>query len=463
MNKFENSTFVAAPRCWKYSFAQLAWIATNFLCVVVATAQDSGPLSADSAFSMATTQRSSSAAFSVDQRHHAPATNQPMVDNYKITILSDMLPGRRTISEWGFSALIEITSAGVTKRFLFDTGGNPQTVLANAKALNINLCDIQDLILSHNHDDHTAGLNTLRSTCSETNPNAIKNAYIGGEEMFWPRVNAAGANANIMVTEGPRYRAQGGSFILNTQPTPQFLGLPGVWLTGKIARKYDEKTYLGTLRIQDPAGKIGLDLIPEEMALVINTPTGVVVVTGCAHAGITNTILAAQAVLGGAQPPVTLVGGVHFFQLPIGEENTEGIEGTLLWEANQLRLKGVTRILGAHCTGFESFLFLRKFLGLDDAAAVFSSVGTSLSMSGGFGFTVPFAVNFPLHPGWQTQLQSLTCGTNPPTTSCQAEVNVWNYYLTYKVSPSARPLIIGDGTRLMTVQQYLAARTDAGM
>lgn len=45
----------------------------------------------------------------------APATNQPMVDDYRITVLSDMVPGRRTIGEWGFSALVEVRSAGVTQ------------------------------------------------------------------------------------------------------------------------------------------------------------------------------------------------------------------------------------------------------------------------------------------------------------------------------------------------------------
>jgi 7,8-dihydropterin-6-yl-methyl-4-(beta-D-ribofuranosyl)aminobenzene 5'-phosphate synthase len=387
-----------------------------------------------------------------------------MVDDYKITVLSDMIPGLRTVAEWGFSALIEIRSAGVSKRFLFDTGANPQTVLANAKTLNISICDIEDVILSHNHWDHTTGLGTLRSSCSATNPDAFKNAYIGGEEIFWPRIGA-GTIPNYMVDERPRYLAQGGTFILNTQPTPQFLGLPGVWLTGKISRKHDEKTYPGTPNIQDPAGKLSSDVMPEEISLVINKATGMVLVTGCAHAGIINTIEAAQAILGDARPPVSIVGGIHFYPLPLGEENTEGIEGTLIWEANQMLRNGVIRILGSHCTGLERFVFLRDFLGLDDSEAVFGSVGTRLSMSEGFGYTLPAAVNKPLRPKWETQLQSLACGgTKPPTPSCQVSVSGWNYYLLNFVSSMARNLVTGtQSMEMMTVQQYLAARTAAGM
>jgi len=402
------------------------------------------------------------ATFSGERPRHAPATNQPMVDDYKITILSDTVPGRRTVGEWGFAALIEVTSGGVSKRFLFDTGGNPDTVLVNARALNLNICNITDVILSHNHDDHTTGLDTLRSSCRVTNPDAFKNAYGGGDELFWPRISG-GNNVNYMVGEKTRYLALGGNFVLNSQPTPQFLGLAGVWLTGKIARKHDEKTYPGTPNIQDPDGKLSPDVIPEEVALVINTRTGMVVVTGCAHAGITNTIETAQTVLGGAQPPVTIVGGIHFFPLPIGEANTSGSEGTVLWEAHQLRLNGVIGILGAHCTGFERFVFIRDFLGLDDSAAAFSSVGTSLSTAKGFTYTAPFAMNLPLRVKWQGQLQSAACATNPPVPSCEVSVSAWNYYVVDKINPNAPPLIIGDGTRMMTVHQYLAARAGAGL
>lgn len=445
----------------KRSFVPAALILGSFLGVSAANAQDTGTRNAGATVSRGATRRSLPA-LAAEQRPHALATNQPTVDNYKITILSDMVPGRRTVSEWGFSALIEITSAGVSKRFLFDTGGNPQTVLANAATLNISICDIQDVILSHNHDDHTTGLDTLRSTCSQTNPSAFKNAYVGGDEIFWPRVSA-GTNSNYMVGEKPRFLAQGGTFIVNSQPTPQFLGLPGVWLTGKIARTHDEKTYPGTPNIQDPSGTLSLDVVPEEMALVMNTATGMVVVTGCAHAGITNTIEAAQAILGGAQPPITVVGGVHFFPLPLGEENTAGVEGTVIWEAHQMLRNGVVEILGAHCTGLERFVYLREFLGLDDSSAVFSSVGTVLSMSGGFGYTLPYAVDLPLRPGWETKLQSLACGGRPPAPSCQVSISVWNYYLVNNISSRAIGLVIGDDNQLMTVQQYLAARTAAGM
>ncbi len=64
---------------------------------------------------------------------------------------------------------------------------------------------------------------------------------------------------------------------------------------------------------------------------------------------------------------------------------------------------------------------------------------------------------------WEGQLQSLACGSNPPVPSCQVTLSVWNYYLIARVNANAPPLVAGDGTQLMTVQQYLSARAAAGL
>src|SRR5450759_3461222 len=151
MNKIENPMFAAETCGSKCSFVLAALAITNLLGVSVASAQDTSAAGAGATISRGATQRSWPARLTSEQSQHAPAASQAIVDDYKITILSDMVPGRRTIGEWGFAALIEINSAGVFRRFLFDTGGNPQTVLSNAKTLNIGICDIQDVILSHNH------------------------------------------------------------------------------------------------------------------------------------------------------------------------------------------------------------------------------------------------------------------------------------------------------------------------
>jgi glyoxylase-like metal-dependent hydrolase (beta-lactamase superfamily II) len=77
----------------------------------------------------------------------------------KVTLLSTMLVGDvKGIGEWGFSALVEADG----RRVLLDTGSHPDTVLQNARDLKIDLSDVKEVILTHNHWDHVSGLMTLR-------------------------------------------------------------------------------------------------------------------------------------------------------------------------------------------------------------------------------------------------------------------------------------------------------------
>ena len=95
------------------------------------------------------------------------------VRTLKITILSTMLADSG-IGEWGFAALVEADG----HKILFDTGARPTTVLENARELKINLADVQDVILSHFHDDHTSGLLTLRRELAKSNPTALSRVHV---------------------------------------------------------------------------------------------------------------------------------------------------------------------------------------------------------------------------------------------------------------------------------------------
>src|SRR5437867_10371000 len=96
-----------------------------------------------------------------------PAQRPPAqrVHSLKITVLSTMLADAG-IGEWGFAALVEADG----RRLLLDTGAAPDTVLKNAKALGINLAGINELIITHNHGDHTGGLLAMRQELRKTNP-----------------------------------------------------------------------------------------------------------------------------------------------------------------------------------------------------------------------------------------------------------------------------------------------------
>src|SRR5262245_7070615 len=95
------------------------------------------------------------------------AESRDKVRALKITVLSTMLADAG-IGEWGYAALVEVDG----KRLLFDTGARPETVLANAREMRIDLSDVEDMVLSHNHADHTGGLMTLRRELQKKNPKA---------------------------------------------------------------------------------------------------------------------------------------------------------------------------------------------------------------------------------------------------------------------------------------------------
>ena len=83
----------------------------------------------------------------------------------RVTVLSTMLADRG-LGEWGYSALVEVDG----HKFLFDTGANPDVVLKNAMSLKIDLSQVTDVVISHNHADHTGGLITLRRELMKRNP-----------------------------------------------------------------------------------------------------------------------------------------------------------------------------------------------------------------------------------------------------------------------------------------------------
>jgi metal-dependent hydrolase (beta-lactamase superfamily II) len=97
--------------------------------------------------------------------------------------------------KWGFSALVEVDS----KRVLYDTGGRPETVLNNARELGVDLSNVEDVILSHNHWDHVTGLVTLRRELSKANPNALCRAHVG-RGIFLERLIPAGVRGSGTMT-----------------------------------------------------------------------------------------------------------------------------------------------------------------------------------------------------------------------------------------------------------------------
>lgn len=291
---------------------------------------------------------------------NAPA----QVHALKVTLLSTMLVGNITgVGEWGFSALIEADG----HRILLDTGARPDTVLQNARDLKIDLSDVKEVILTHNHWDHVGGLMTLRREMMKRNPSALSVVHVA-RGIFYSRPAQAGEE-NQMIALRQEYEATGGRFIEHEEAAEIF---PGAWLTGPVPRKYPEHNWSSTGKVQTSAGLVE-DTIPEDQSLVLNTPEGLVVVTGCGHAGIINILTFAREQFPN-QPVQAVVGGLHLF--PATDEQ-------LNWTADKLKEFKVANLIGAHCTGIEAVYRIRERLALPRASAVVGSVGSSFVLGEG--------------------------------------------------------------------------------
>ncbi len=280
------------------------------------------------------------------------------VEDFKITILSTMLSDFY-VGEWGFSALIEADG----KKILFDTGSRPNTVINNAKELNIDLSDIEHVYLSHNHKDHTGGLMNLKKNF----PNAFSNAHIA-EGIFYSRPNSNGTEHYILQNKS---KLEDLKIDFKTYVNPTQL-LPGLWTTGQIPRKYDEKNWSSLGKIIDKNGYESEDTIPEDQSLFFDTDKGIVLISGCGHAGLANTLDYVKEIIPN-RPIYKIIGGFHLLNLD---------DNKLEWTAKKMEESGVKYFVGAHCTGINSTYLIREFMNLSPENALVGSVGTYITNKG---------------------------------------------------------------------------------
>ena len=293
----------------------------------------------------------------------APAA--PKVKALKITILSTMLADYGTFGEWGFAALVEVDG----KRMLFDSGAHPDTVLKNAQALKIDLSGIDEMVLSHNHGDHSGGIVTLRTELMKSDPKTLSVAHVG-QGIFIPRIDKQGKDENGALPIRATYEGLGGKWVEHDKPTEL---LPGVWLTGPVPRPNNEHNWSGYRQMADGSE----DIVQEDCALIFDTGLGLVMLTGCGHAGVVNISQYARKVVREA-PFEAIIGGLHLFRAD---------DKTIAWTVAELKPMGVRHLLGAHCTGIEATYKLRDGLGLDRKTATVAAVGSWYDLADG------------LHPG----------------------------------------------------------------
>lgn len=296
-----------------------------------------------------------------------------VISDLRITTLSTMLTEFRGVGEWGFAALVEADGHTI----LFDTGMRPDTVLENAAELGVDLSGVDTVVLSHNHFDHTGGLVTLRRSLKPESSTAMQTAHVG-EGIFLPRRIDEAAVARYQLPKGVNldvretrksFEAEGGRFVIHGEPKELH---PGIWITGPIPRIHPEKNWSPLSQIERN-GSLEEDTIPEDQALVISTAKGLVVLAGCGHAGVVNTMEYARKIIP-EQPVHAVLGGFHLLAL------TDEKVG---WTGAKMQEFGVEHVLGAHCTGINAVQLLRDSAGLGRDTSMVGAVGSVFTLEDG--------------------------------------------------------------------------------
>lgn len=259
----------------------------------------------------------------------------------RITILCENSVGplSGTLGEHGFSALIEPSDG---PPLLFDTGQG-LTLLHNARCMNKDLSRVGDVVISHGHYDHAGGLKPLLEMCG------AKRVF-SHPSVFSPRYRVKDTGEchpiSFPASRG-ELEAAGAVFDLSSE----FRAIaPGIYLTGEVPRVTDfEAGDQGLYR--DCTGQ-ELDTTPDDQSLVLETEKGLVLVLGCCHAGLVNTV-EHIAYMTGRRDIHAVIGGTH-----LGFCSQEQIGKTVA----ALRTLGIKKLAASHCTGFAASARLSREL-----------------------------------------------------------------------------------------------------
>ena len=205
--------------------------------------------------------------------------------------------------EAGLSFFIE--TAG--KKILFDTGLSG-LLLTNAEKMGISLQDIDFLILSHGHIDHTGGLVALaRHLTGATTAGSLPRVpqLIAHPRCFWPKEKDGRKNGSA-ISEAEIRR----QFLVSLSEKPVWITDDLVFL-GEIPRRFAfEQGDADKRTIHTPDGTIEPDNLPDDTALAFRSAEGLVIITGCSHAGICNITEYAREVCG-ERRVADIIGGLH--------------------------------------------------------------------------------------------------------------------------------------------------------
>jgi len=209
------------------------------------------------------------------------------------------------VAEHGLSFLVSVTSGESRRSLLFDTGSSVGVLVHNLDALGVDPREIETVVLSHGHFDHTMGLNGLVERLQPLPP-----LLVHPDVWLKRRVAIPGREPwELPTTSQEKVRAAGFEVLENRQPSSLLDG--SLLVTGEIERTTEFERGLPVQQALRDGEWQPDPFIHDDQALVADVRgKGLVVITGCCHAGLINTVLHARK-LTGIDRVFAVVGGFH--------------------------------------------------------------------------------------------------------------------------------------------------------
>ncbi len=242
------------------------------------------------------------------------------------------------LAEHGFSAVVGLTAGGSCRKALFDFGFSDRGALQNARTLGVDLAEIEALVLSHGHMDHHGGLPAFAETLGGRGVELVLHpaALRGG------RYIKLSEERRLRLPTLERDRLDKAGLKVRPSRDPRLL-LGGTFLfLGEVPRRTGFEKGMLKARYEE-GGAEKFDPIEDDSAVVAHVRgKGLVVLSGCAHSGIVNTVAHAREVTG-IEPVYAVMGGFHL--------TGADFEPVIAETVAALKALGPRYIVPTHCTG----------------------------------------------------------------------------------------------------------------
>lgn len=294
-----------------------------------------------------------------------PAVRRPNLRSAPLTT-SDVFEGNvgfdRLTAEHGFAALVDITTRHGTRRLLFDAGISPRGVVDNLEKLQVALHSIEGIVLSHGHFDHIGGMDGIIKGLGS----AALPVYVHPGVFTRRRLDIPGAGPLGLPTPS-RGALEGAGFAVTDERRPRFVLDDSVLITGEVDRTQGFEIGMPPPhQAQQPDGQWQHDpLVLDDQALVVNVRgEGLLVISGCGHAGIVNTVTYAQRLTGQSKVKA-IIGGFHLSGTYYDGVRQQVVDGVAALEPEV--------VMPGHCSGWKALAGLAQAL---PQATFASSVAT---------------------------------------------------------------------------------------